>query len=119
MNSTVSGHVVEWNNGDYKIVSADVCIEASQQTGVWLVDGNVDGDADGNPCFRMIVGVHTPKDAARMYARHVKSLGHILPAAFRVFPLASLEPIALSGVVDADGDEAWSVFSDAWVEIRL
>lgn len=117
MNSTVSGHVVEWNNSDHKIVSVDVRLEASQQAGVWLIDGKADG-SDNCP-FRMIVGVRTPEDAARSYVRHVKGLGHAPPNVFRVFPLASLEPIGLSGVVDQDGDEEWSAFSDAWIEIRL
>lgn len=119
MNTTVSGHQVQWNENNHKIVSVDVRLEASQQTGVWLVDGNGDNVSSEDHPFRMIVGVRTPKDAARVYARHSKDLGHAPPAVLRVFPLASLEPIALSGIVDEDGDETWSAFSDAWVEIRL
>lgn len=121
MNTTVSGHQVQWIGNNHKVVQTDVRLEASQQAGVWLVDGtndrNTAGD-DGHP-FRMIIGVRTPEDAARAYVGHGKSLGHALPAVIRVFPLTSLEPIALSGVVDEDGDEEWSAFSDAWVEIRL
>lgn len=117
MNTTVSGHQIQWNGNDHKIVPANVGLGASKQAGVWLVDGN-NNNNNHNP-FRMIVGVLTPEDAARAYAERSKDLGHALPAVFRVFPLASLAPITLSGIVDEDGDEAWSAFSDAWVEIRL
>lgn len=116
MNTTVSGYQVQWNRNDHKVVSANVDLSASKRAGVWLVDSGI--ISDDHP-FRMIVGVLTPEDAARAYARRSKDLGHAPPAVFRVFPLADLEPITLSGIVDSDGDEEWSAFSDAWVEIRL
>lgn len=117
MNTTVSGHQVQWSENNHKIVSTEVDLSASRQACVWLVDGGY-GSGDDYP-LRMIVGARTQDDAARAYVGHGKSLGHVPPAVIRVFPLASLEPIALSGIVDADGEEVWSAFSDAWVEIRL
>ena len=103
MNKTING---------YQVKPAEVDLSESEQTGVWLVDGD-------NTLFRMIVGVRTQDDAARAYVKHSKGLGHTPPTVFRVFPLASLEPITLSGIVDLDGDEEWSAFNDAWVEVRL
>lgn len=115
MNTIAKG--TQWSGNDHQAVSTDVNLEASQHVGVWLVDGSI-ADGDGHP-FRMTLGVRTPEDAARAYARHRKENGHTPPAAFRVFPLAGLEPIAKSGVLNEDGDEDWSAFSDAWVEVRL
>lgn len=114
MNTTVKGLQVRWSGNDRQIISADVDLKASQHAGVWLVN-----DEGRDQPFLMIIGVRAPEDAARAYARHRKETGCVLPVVFRVFPLTNLEPIALSGIVDSDGDEEWSAFSNAWVEVRL
>ncbi len=115
MNMTVIGHQMQWDGNTRKVVPMQVNLAASQHVRVWLVD---DSDGNNDP-FLVILGARTPEDAARGYARHRKEGGHTPPAVFRVFPLTSLQPIALTGVVDPDGDEQWSAFSDAWVEVRL
>ena len=117
MTTTISGYQVLGSGNNHKVVPVDVDLSASKQTGVWLADGGY-GSGDDYP-LRMIVGARTQDDAARAYVGHGKDLGHAPPAVVRVFPLAGLEPISLSGIVDEDGEEAWSAFSDAWVEIRL
>lgn len=114
MHNTVKGYEVEWSGFEHKVVPADVRLSASLSAGVWLVDGD---DADHS--FRMIVGARTQEDAAKAYAADCKGRGAAPPDVFRVFPLVSLEPIALSGVLDKDGDEDWSAFQNAWVEVRL
>jgi hypothetical protein len=116
MNMVIKGRQVKWSGPDHEIVDADVRMAASRAAGIWLVDGGVTGD---DSPFRMIVGVPTEEDAARAYVAHRKAGGHIPPGVLRVFPLASLEPIALAGVVDYEGDEEWSAFQDAWIEVRL
>lgn len=112
MNTTVKGY--QWIGNDRQTLSTDVDLKASQHVGVWLVDNK-----GRDQPFLMIVGVHTPEDAARAYAKYHKENGHAPPNAFRVFPLAGLGPIDLSGIVDQDGEGEWSAFSDAWVEVRL
>lgn len=115
MSLIVKGYQIKWESPvDYKTVEADVKLDVSRSTGVWLVDGGITGDS-----FCMIVGAHTEEDAARAYAKHRKAHGQALPRVFRVFPLIGLEPITLTGVVDVDGDEEWSAFQDAWIEVRL
>lgn len=121
MSTMINGHQRLWDENDGKvtdrIVPAQVDITASLRARAWLVDGGVDKRCDNS--FLMILDAGTQEDAARAYARHRKEGGHVPPSTFRVFPLASLRPITLNGVIDPDGDEEWSAFSDAWVEIRL
>lgn len=118
MSTIVKGNQVEWSGSNHRIIQVDADLAASRAVGVWLVDGN-GGDASDDQPFRMVIGVRTEEDAARAYVAHVKATGHAPPVVIRVFPLASLEPIGLTGIVDQDGDETWSAFSDAWVEVRL
>jgi hypothetical protein len=118
MNMVIKGRQVKWSGPDYEIIDADVRVEASRAAGVWLVDNGSGCTNDDSP-FRMIVGAATEEDAARAYVKHRKAGGNVPSGVLRVFPLASLEPIAMSGVVDYEGDEEWSAFQDAWVEVRL
>lgn len=117
MNNTVKGYELNWSGSEHKVVSTDVRLGASLSAGVWLVDGDDLDDLDHS--FLMIVGAPTTEDAARAYARYYKGLGVAPPNIFRVFPLVSLEPIALGGVIDKHGHEDWSAFQSAWIEVRL
>lgn len=117
MSLIVKGQQGVWENNKHKIVEADVQLDASLAAGVWLVDHGVHDDDDNS--FRVVIGAPTQEDAARAYARQRKAHGRVPPTVFRIFPLASLEPVGLTGVVDGDGDEAWSAFQDAWIEVRL
>lgn len=114
--SIVKGYQVVWESNKHKVMKADVRLDASRATGVWLVDHD---KSDDNSTFRMVVGASTQDDAARAYAKQCKEHGCVPPAVYRVFPLAGLEPIGLAGVIDGDGDEEWSAFQDAWIEVRL
>lgn len=112
----IKGHAMIWTGSDHKAIDSNVNMTASRAAGVWLVDGG--GTSNDDP-FLMIVGMPTEEDAARAYVAHRKADGHAAPGVIRVFPLVNLGPIALSGIVDEDGDEDWSAFQDAWVEVRL
>lgn len=115
----IKGRVVVWSGPiDQRLSTIEdtqVDVAASRRAGVWLVNGDYHDDS----LFCMMVGVATEEDAARAYAASSKIRGHAVPKTFRVFPLVSLEPIELRGVIDDDGDEEWSAFSNAWVEVRL
>jgi len=119
MNIIVKGHQGVYENNKHKVIEVDVPLDASRSARVWLVNGGCRDHDDNNNPFRMIVGATTQEDAARAYAKQRKDFGCVPPTIFRVFPLASLEPIALTGVIDDDGDEEWSAFQDAWIEVRL
>ncbi len=114
MNTIVKGSKLKWGDTDYSIIEADVDITASRSAGVWLID-----EGEHSNSFLMVVGARTENDAARAYARRRKALGRQPPTVFRVFALANLEPIAFTGVVDEDGEEDWSAFQNAWIEVRL
>lgn len=114
MSTVVKGFKGKWNGAKYNFLDADVDISASRAAGVWLIDG----DKNNEPLC-MVVGSPMEEDAARRYAIARKALGQAPPVVYRVFPLVNLAPIGLTDVVDEDGDETWSAFQDAWIEVRL
>lgn len=116
MSVVVKGFNLFWEgNGKTQAAEVDVDITASLDTGVWLADGDLNKSTAG---FRMIVGQRNPEDAARTYAAYRKALGWNTASVYRLFPLIRTEPIAENQLGDT-GEETWSAFADAWIEVRL